>query len=50
MALHMENDEDAGKILEKMMEKFEIDLGDDIEETENATDELNKLRKRKNKD
>ena len=26
MGLHLENDEDAGKILEKMMDKFEIDL------------------------
>lgn len=32
MGLHLENDEDAGKLLERMMEQFEIDLGEDSNE------------------
>ena len=45
MGLHLENDEDAGKVLERMMEKFEIDLDEVIQERENE-DELNKNEKK----
>lgn len=41
MGLHLENDEDAGMILEKMMDKFEIDLDDVVEENENDEKEKN---------
>lgn len=41
MGLHLENDEDAGMILEKMMDKFEIDLDDAVEENENDEKEKN---------
>ena len=47
MGLHLENDEDAGKVLERMMEKFEIDLDEVIEDADSDNDELNELRKNK---
>ncbi|MBR3249951.1 MAG: hypothetical protein IKF83_04610 [Clostridia bacterium] len=47
MGLHLENDEDAGMILEKMMEKFEIDLDDAIEDIEKDGNELTERRKEK---
>ena len=48
MGLHLENDEDAGKVLEKMMDKFDIDLSDVIDDEENNS-EIIKRRKDKNK-
>lgn len=47
MGLHLENDEDAGKILEKMMDKFEIDLDDMIDDVDNNNSEISKRRKEK---
>lgn len=46
MGLHLENDEDAGKVLEKMMNKFDIDLSDVINDEENNS-EISKRRKDK---
>lgn len=48
MGLHLENDEDAGKVLEKMMDKFDIDLSDVIDDEENNS-EIIKRRKDKKK-
>ena len=46
MGLHLENDEDAGKVLEKMMDKFDIDLSDMIDDEEKNS-EISKKRKAK---
>ena len=48
MGLHLENDEDAGKVLEKMMDKFDIDLSDVLDDEENNS-EIIKRRKDKKK-
>lgn len=47
MGLHLENDEDAGMILEKMMDKFEIDLDENIEDM--GQDEKDLIERRKEK-
>ena len=42
-----DNDLNAGKALEKMMDKFDIDLDDVIEEVDKSHDERNRRRHEK---
>ena len=48
MGLLNKKDDDAGKVLEKMMKQFDIDLDDVLENNDNS--ELSKRRKEKKED